>query len=277
MVVLALSFGSHLHAESARLDDVFADQLQYELFYDFTFQANVVERFVLECTGDHDLWRTFGYATAPISNSYKHDILGMEGLVPNPFNDSSLLKSLWSEFILNLTENTDRNKGTSDPVLAAQIETVRLFNLLENDKDGLCDFVFWEEVEMLRVLTQELLDDTAARYAGTEKLKQFQDRADEGLPILRSLFRLNPINFSSKDPDHSGSNIYYLWSVFLMFFGAWLLYWRKKRKSGRRNEQGVEVFASHLKKVKAEAFDTLLLWTGCVSLIGTVIVFWMIY
>ena len=206
MVVLALSFGSPLHAESTRMGNVFADQAQYELFYDFEFEANVVERFVLECTGDHDLWRTFGYATAPISNSYKHDILGMEGIVPNPFNESSLLKSLWSEFVLNLTENTDRNKGTSDPVLAAQIETVRLFNLLENDRDGLCDFVFWEEVEMLRALTQELLDDTAARYAGTEKLKQFQDRANEGLPILRSLFGLNPIYVAPKNSGDVGIN-----------------------------------------------------------------------
>ena len=62
-----------------------------------------------------------------------------------------------------------------------------------------------------------------------------------------------------------------------MFFGVWLLYWRKKRKFDRTNEQGVEVFGSHLKKVKAEAFDTLLFWIGCGSLIGTVIVFGVIY
>ena len=64
----------------------------------------------------------------------------------------------------------------------------------------------------------------------------------------------------------------YLWFVLLMLFGAWLLYWRKKRKFDRLNEQGIEIFRSYPKKVKAVAFDTLLLWMGCVSIIGAVIV-----
>ena len=63
----------------------------------------------------------------------------------------------------------------------------------------------------------------------------------------------------------------YLWFVLLMFFGALLLYWRKKRGFDRRNELGIEVFGSYPKKVRAIAFDTLLLWVGCVSLIGAVI------
>ena len=63
-----------------------------------------------------------------------------------------------------------------------------------------------------------------------------------------------------------------LWAVLLMLFGSWLLYWRKKRKFDRLNEHGIEIFISYPKKVKAVAFDTLLLWTGCVSVIGAIIV-----
>ena len=59
----------------------------------------------------------------------------------------------------------------------------------------------------------------------------------------------------------------YLWIASLMLFGAWLLYWRKKRKFDRLNEHGIEVFLSYSKKVKAEAFDTLLLCAGCLSFI----------
>jgi uncharacterized membrane protein YphA (DoxX/SURF4 family) len=64
----------------------------------------------------------------------------------------------------------------------------------------------------------------------------------------------------------------YLWIAALMFFGVLLLYWRKKRKFDRVNEQGVEVFKSYPKKVRADAFDTLLLWAGYVSVICGVLV-----
>lgn len=57
----------------------------------------------------------------------------------------------------------------------------------------------------------------------------------------------------------------YLGIVIFMLLGAWLLYWRKKRKFNRLNEHGIEVFGSYSKKVKAETFDTLLFWVGCVS------------
>ncbi|MGV7235643.1 MAG: hypothetical protein ACQ9ET_05220 [Nitrosomonadaceae bacterium] len=63
----------------------------------------------------------------------------------------------------------------------------------------------------------------------------------------------------------------YLWVVLLMVFGAWLLYWRKKRKYDRLNDHGIEEFGSYLEKVRADAFNTLLLWVGCVCLIAAVI------
>ena len=68
----------------------------------------------------------------------------------------------------------------------------------------------------------------------------------------------------------------YLWVTSLIFFGAGLLYWRKKRKFDRLNKQGIEVFGSYLEKFKADAFDTSLLWVGNASLITSVIVLLMI-
>lgn len=67
----------------------------------------------------------------------------------------------------------------------------------------------------------------------------------------------------------------YLWIVSLMFFGAWLLYCRKKRKFNRLNEFGIEVFDSYPDKVKADTFDTLLLWVGAASLISSVFMLMM--
>ena len=62
----------------------------------------------------------------------------------------------------------------------------------------------------------------------------------------------------------------YLLVATFMFFGAWLLYWRKKRKFDRLNAHGIEKFESYRAKAKAEAFDTLLLLLGCASFISGV-------
>lgn len=59
----------------------------------------------------------------------------------------------------------------------------------------------------------------------------------------------------------------YLWIASLMLSGAWLLYWRKKRKFDRLNEHGIEIFGSYPEKAKSDAFDALLLWVGCASVI----------
>ena len=64
----------------------------------------------------------------------------------------------------------------------------------------------------------------------------------------------------------------YLMIAASMFCGAWLLYWRKKRKFDRRNEHGIESFGSYREKVKADAFDTLLLWAGYASFISGVLI-----
>ena len=62
----------------------------------------------------------------------------------------------------------------------------------------------------------------------------------------------------------------YLLIAASMLCGAWLLYWRNKRKFDRRNDHGIESFGSYQKKIKADAFDTLLLWAGYVSFMAGV-------
>lgn len=59
----------------------------------------------------------------------------------------------------------------------------------------------------------------------------------------------------------------YLWIVSLMFIGACLLFWRKKRKFDRSNDHGIEVFENYPKKFKADTFDKLILWTGWTCII----------
>jgi hypothetical protein len=66
-----------------------------------------------------------------------------------------------------------------------------------------------------------------------------------------------------------------LWVVLLMFFGALLLYWRKKRKFDRLNKHGIEVFGSYLEKAKADVFNYLLLWVGYASLISSIVMLLM--
>ena len=56
----------------------------------------------------------------------------------------------------------------------------------------------------------------------------------------------------------------------MMFAGACLLYWRKKRKFDRLNEHGIEIFETYPEKAKADAFDTLLLWAGYVCLLSSI-------
>ena len=62
----------------------------------------------------------------------------------------------------------------------------------------------------------------------------------------------------------------YLLIAASLLCGAWLLYWRKKRKFDRRNEHGIESFGSYQEKIKADTFDTLLLWAGYASFISGV-------
>jgi hypothetical protein len=175
---------------------MFEDQAQFELFYEFTYRSNIVESFLLECTGTHDVSYKFAFATAPISNSYKHDILGLQGLVPDPFSNKPLRKRLWDEILLKLTRNYKKEDDFSDPVLMAQKEVLRLMHIFRDEKNILCDYVFWEEVYRLDSITNELIKDAEIRKKGTPEFTEFTSQAEEGLVVLRRLFEANPLKMS---------------------------------------------------------------------------------
>lgn len=75
----------------------------------------------------------------------------------------------------------------------AQKDTARLFDDFKEDKDVLCDFLFWEEVLHLEKITDSLISDTKKRYHGTKQLDQFEFDIQDGLKILNRLFDNNPL------------------------------------------------------------------------------------
>lgn len=175
---------------------VFADQAHYELVYEFQYRANFVERLILECTGDQAVWRSFGYATAPVSNAYFEHVLGTSVFQRDPFTDSSLISRLWQESYLNVTRSSEARGDPADPVLMAQRDVLRMVDTYHDEIDALCDFAFWEEVGYLEEVLSDLLADAESRLDENE-FDKFIKRAEQGLPLLRRLFSANPLKIES--------------------------------------------------------------------------------
>lgn len=171
----------------------FEDQQQFELFYEFCYRANVVESFLLECTGKRSVSWKFGYATAPISNSYRREILGVGGLVPDVFTNKPLSKRLWDETSLAVMRNHETNDDYSDPVLMAQKDVLRLMEVFQSEKNVLCDYIFWEDVLKLEDVTSELIRDAKVRKKGMSELQRFEDNIQPGLAVMNRLFKANPL------------------------------------------------------------------------------------
>lgn len=171
----------------------FVDQGHYELVYEYKYQANFVERLILECTGDRKVWRSFGYATAPVSSAYFEYVLGTSIFQPDPFTGQSLSSRLWQEAIINITRSSAARGDPADPVLMAQRDVLRLLDLYHDEFDALCDFTFWEEVSYLEVVLNDLLADAETRL-DEEAFRKFRERADEGLPLIQRLFAANPLS-----------------------------------------------------------------------------------
>lgn len=176
--------------------DPFEDQYQYELFYEFTYQANVVESLLLECTGERAVSYKFAFATAPISNSYKREILGLDGLVPDPFTGKPL-KRLYDEirlmFSRDHTSDDADARSAAEPVLMAQKDVLRLMAEFPEEKDALCDFVFWEEVIAFEAATEKLLQDAKTRKRTSIQHAAFNEATEKGLVVLNRLFDANPL------------------------------------------------------------------------------------
>jgi hypothetical protein len=178
-------------AEVAR--STFSDQRQYELFYAYKYQANFVERLLLECTADREVWRAFGFATAPLSNAYLDIVLGTSIFQQDPFTGDTLVARLWEEAALHFTRDPSRQDNPADPVLMAQRDVLHLVNLHQHDLDVLCDFAFWEEVSYLEEVIDDVLSDAEDRLL-EDDFAAFMQRASDGLPLLRRLFHANPLS-----------------------------------------------------------------------------------
>jgi hypothetical protein len=181
-------------AENA--DRRFEDQLQFELFYEFSYRINIVESFLLECTGDRGVSYKFAFSTAPISNSYKSEIMGVSGISPDVFTNKSLSKRLWDEVETTVTRNHENMGDLAEPVLMAQKDVLRLMDRFRSEKNVLCDFVFWEEVSKLEGVANELMRDVKVRKRGTRELKAFENHIQSGLATMTRLFNANPLRQS---------------------------------------------------------------------------------
>ncbi len=181
------------HAIAAKVNNYFADQQQFELFYEFTYRANVVESFLLECTGDRSVSYKFAFATAEISNSYKSEILGMSGIAPDAFTNKPLSKRLWDEIAFAVKRDPEYKDDFSEPVLMAQKDVLRLVKTFNSEKNVLCDFVFWEEVLKLENVSDALIKDVNGRRGGTREFTEFNNRIKPGIVIMKRLFNANPL------------------------------------------------------------------------------------
>lgn len=181
------------HALAEKVRDYFADQQQFELFYEFTYRANVVESFLLECTGDRSVSYKFAFGTAPVSNAYKSAILGMSGIAPDAFTSKPLSKRVWDEVALAVRRNPNVKDDYSEPVLMAQRDVLRLIQTFNNEKNVLCDFVFWEEVIKLEDVTNDLIKDALGRNRSASELAEFESRIKPGVLVLKRLFNANPL------------------------------------------------------------------------------------
>lgn len=200
--ILCLSLNMQMPAFADSPFGNFEDAQQYGAFYDFVYQNNVVESFLLGCTGDRSVSYKFAFATAPISNSYKREILGLNGIAQDPFTNKPLSRRLWDEVKLAVTRKPESKKDISEPVLMAQMEVLRQFKDYQDQKDTLCDFVFWDEVAHLEDSINELMSDTRNRRAGSPALVNFEKDAQKGLPTLFRLFSSNPQKSTASGERH---------------------------------------------------------------------------
>lgn len=173
-----------------KVPQTFVDQGQYELFYEYAYQANFVERLLFECTADDGVWWTFATATARVTNAYKAEVLKFTSA--DPFTHQWVGSLLVQELVLNLSRRSTAFGDPANPVTMAQRDVLELVSHLDGDMDAMCDFVFWEEVGAFDEILSLLLRDARGRLEDAE-FQIFSQQAEAGLPTIRKLFRANPV------------------------------------------------------------------------------------
>lgn len=170
----------------------FQDQEHYTTYYDYKYHANIVEFFIHECTGQRSISYRFGFMVSNISNSYETGILNI-GDFASPFSDRNKFQEAAIEMRLIVTRDPSTPGGEGDPTHDAHREVLSIFNDFKDERDELCDFVFWDEVKQFEAAFDIFLEDTSSRYAGTDLLSEFKIQINESEQSIRRLFIANPL------------------------------------------------------------------------------------
>jgi hypothetical protein len=67
-------------------------------------------------------------------------------------------------------------------------------------------------------------------------------------------------------------NSTHIWLIVLLGIASIALIWRNKRRFDRTNEHGIQRHGRYWNKVRAESFDTTLLWVGYLGLSASVVI-----
>lgn len=153
-------------------DEVFEDQAQYEIYYDYVYQVAFTEFLLSDCVGDRHIGGHY-YLGIRLSKAYETTLLEVEDR-ESVFSDRGLTGLLWGELVRGVTRGKYR-ADPNEPVGFAQATAHEYFDLYEDERDFLCDYIWWEEFATLGLVTNELIADAERRYAGTQKLISFLD------------------------------------------------------------------------------------------------------
>ena len=193
--IALIMFLSVLSTASAdEYDDPFLDQEQYELFYVYTLQHNLVEFLISDCSGDRSIGWDFSTATS-IGNEFKEYILGISAFV-DPFTGKSLKRRLFDELWIGLTRQ--RPQYATEPTLLAQI---RAHEMIDENKDELfvvCDLILWEEVVMLEAAVGALLKNTLANKDEVHDYLGFKMNTNLEMRGLKEFFTANPLRYRNE-------------------------------------------------------------------------------
>ncbi len=165
-------------------DPYFEDQVHYEIYYDYVYQLNFTEFLLSDCVGNRSIAARY-YLGIRLSKAYQVTLLEVEAL-DDVFSSRSLSGRLLGELVRGVTRRKYR-ADPEQPVTFAQQVAHEYFDDYEDERDFLCDYIWWEEFATLGSITTELINDAKSRYEGTQKLDRF---LEEISPFQRNFKRV---------------------------------------------------------------------------------------
>jgi hypothetical protein len=151
-------------------ESVFSDQIQYELYYDYVYQLNFTEFLLSDCIGDRSIAAKY-YLGISLTKEYQEILIGVDNLV-DVFTAQTLQDRLWGELVRGVTRG-DYATEPGDPIAFSQQVAHEYFDQYEEERDFLCDYIWWQEFTELGLIAEELINDARIRYAADQKLTKF--------------------------------------------------------------------------------------------------------